>query len=131
MCLVRQNCENVFSQQNTRKWIDFGRVWLIKHDYLFIFQASILKIYQEDQMMIVCLYCFLVTIISALVSLVVERNTNAWMIYPDIRLVAILYSVRIKINSQYSFSFIGEKIKKSISNQKSLKLILSRPRLHG
>lgn len=131
MCLVRQNCKNVFSQQNTRKWIDFGRVWLIKHDYLFIFQSSILKIYQEDQMMIVCLYCFLVTIISALVSLVVERNTNAWMIYPDIRLIALLYSVLIKINSQYSFSFIEEKIKKSISNQKSLKLILSRPRLHG
>ncbi|WMV28683.1 hypothetical protein MTR67_022068 [Solanum verrucosum] len=53
--------------------------------------ASILKIYQEE-MIIVCLYCFFVTIISALISLVVERNTNAWMIYPDIRLIAILYS---------------------------------------
>lgn len=63
-------------------------------------------------MVIVCLYCFFVTIISTLISLVVERNTNAWIIYLDIRLIAILYSVIL--TTKHTFIFFLTRIYKKV-----------------
>ncbi|XP_047256079.1 WAT1-related protein At3g28050 [Capsicum annuum] len=89
--IINQHLTSVFSSQQN---CILGGVILACESLFtslwYIIQASILKIYEEE--MIVCLYCFFVAIISALVSLVVERNSNAWTLYPDIRLIAILYS---------------------------------------
>ncbi|KAH0675305.1 hypothetical protein KY285_023106 [Solanum tuberosum] len=90
--IINQHLTSTFSSQ--QNWILGGVILACESmstSLWYIIQASILKIYQEE-MIIVCFYCFFVTIISALISLLVERNTNAWMIYPDIRLIAILYS---------------------------------------
>ncbi|MCD9645814.1 hypothetical protein HAX54_035070, partial [Datura stramonium] len=90
--IINQHLTSVFSSQ--QNWILGGVILAcesLSTSLWYIIQASILKIYQEE-MMIVCLYCFFVTIISAFLSLVIERNSNAWTLYPDIRLIAILYS---------------------------------------
>ncbi|TMX01259.1 hypothetical protein EJD97_024814 [Solanum chilense] len=90
--IINQHLTSTFSTQ--QKWILGGVILACESmstSLWYIIQASILKIYQEE-MVIVCLYCFFVTIISTLISLVVETNTNAWMIYLDIRLIVILYS---------------------------------------
>lgn len=90
--IINQHLTSTFSSQ--QNWILGGVILACESmstSLWYIIQASILKIYQEE-MVIVCLYCFFVTIISTLISLVVERNTNAWIIYLDIRLIAILYS---------------------------------------
>ncbi|XP_059316561.1 WAT1-related protein At3g28050-like isoform X1 [Lycium ferocissimum] len=90
--IINQHLTSAFSSQ--QNWILGGVILAcesLSTSLWYIIQASILKIYQEE-IMIVCLYCFFVTIISALISLVVERNPSAWTLYPDIRLIAILYS---------------------------------------
>eukprot|EP00257_Ricinus_communis_P022484 XP_015582226.1 WAT1-related protein At3g28050-like isoform X1 [Ricinus communis] len=56
-----------------------------------IIQALILKIYPAE-LIIVFFYCFFVTILSAIVCLVVERDPSAWSLIPNIRLVSVLYS---------------------------------------
>ncbi|WCJ21694.1 nodulin MtN21 /EamA-like transporter family protein [Euphorbia peplus] len=56
-----------------------------------IVQAFILKKYHAE-LIVVFFYFFFVSILSAIVCLVVERDPSAWSLKPNIRLVAILYS---------------------------------------
>lgn len=55
-------------------------------------QASILKLYPAE-LIIVFFYCFFAAILSTGVSLVVDRDLSAWSLQPNIRLIAVLYSV--------------------------------------
>ncbi|KAJ9187993.1 hypothetical protein P3X46_003395 [Hevea brasiliensis] len=57
-----------------------------------IIQALILKKYPAE-LIVVFFYCFFVTILSAIVCLVVERDPFAWSLKPNMRLAAVLYSV--------------------------------------
>uniref|UniRef100_A0A2N9IVJ7 WAT1-related protein n=1 Tax=Fagus sylvatica TaxID=28930 RepID=A0A2N9IVJ7_FAGSY len=60
---------------------------------LFIVQTWIMKDYPAVLMQtLIC--CIIVTIQSATVSLVAEKDPNAWRLRPDIELIAIGYSVR-------------------------------------
>ncbi|KAJ9187991.1 hypothetical protein P3X46_003395 [Hevea brasiliensis] len=56
-----------------------------------IIQALILKKYPAE-LIVVFFYCFFVTILSAIVCLVVERDPFAWSLKPNMRLAAVLYS---------------------------------------
>ncbi|XP_012092057.1 WAT1-related protein At3g28050 isoform X2 [Jatropha curcas] len=56
-----------------------------------IIQAFILKKYPAE-LIVVFFYCFFVTIQSAIVCLIIERDPSAWSLRPNIRLVAVLYS---------------------------------------
>ncbi|WCJ21692.1 nodulin MtN21 /EamA-like transporter family protein [Euphorbia peplus] len=56
-----------------------------------IVQTFILKKYPAE-LIVVFFYCFFVSILSAIVCLVVERDPSAWSLKPNIRLVAMLYS---------------------------------------
>ncbi|MED6188677.1 hypothetical protein PIB30_088109 [Stylosanthes scabra] len=56
-----------------------------------IAQAAILKGY-PSQLTIVAFYCLFGTIQSAILSLIVVRDPNAWKLKPDIELVSIFYS---------------------------------------
>lgn len=58
--------------------------------YLIV-QASILKKYPVE-LIVVFFYCFFASILSAMVSLFMDRNLNAWMLQPGTRLFAVLYS---------------------------------------
>ncbi|XP_059316566.1 WAT1-related protein At3g28050-like isoform X1 [Lycium ferocissimum] len=58
--------------------------------YLIV-QASILKKYPVE-LIVVFFYCFFSSILSAIVSLFMDRNLNAWMLQPGTRLLAVLYS---------------------------------------
>ena len=57
-----------------------------------MFQAVMLKKYPAE-LIVVFFYCFFVTIQSAVVSLVVERDLSFWSLQPNVRLIAVLYSV--------------------------------------
>lgn len=61
-----------------------------------ILQAFILKMYPAE-MIVVAFYCLFVTIQSALVTLIFERDATAWRIDTKIGLIAILYSAIISI----------------------------------
>ncbi|KAL7171427.1 hypothetical protein ACSBR2_036141 [Camellia fascicularis] len=64
---------------------------------LYIVQTWIIKDYPAE--MVVTLFgCIFVTILSAIVALIVERDPNAWTLKPDVELITIVYSVRITIN---------------------------------
>ncbi|XP_065860985.1 WAT1-related protein At3g28050-like [Euphorbia lathyris] len=56
-----------------------------------IIQAFILKKYHAE-LIVVFFYFFFVSILSAIASLVVERDPSAWSLKPNIRSVAVLYS---------------------------------------
>ena len=56
------------------------------------FQAWMLKKYPAE-LILVFFYCFFVAIQSAVVSLVVERDLSSWSLQPNMRLIAVLYSV--------------------------------------
>ncbi|MED6106033.1 hypothetical protein PIB30_000817 [Stylosanthes scabra] len=56
-----------------------------------IAQAAILKGY-PSQLTIVAFYCLFGTIQSAILSLIVVRDPNAWKLRPDIELISIFYS---------------------------------------
>lgn len=55
------------------------------------FQAAILEGYPSE-MTIVSFYCLFGTIQCAIVSLIAEKNPNAWKLKPDIELVSVIYS---------------------------------------
>ncbi|KAK6133719.1 hypothetical protein DH2020_032629 [Rehmannia glutinosa] len=59
-----------------------------------IVQAAILKKYPAE-LIIVFFYCFFAAILSMLVSLIVDRDPSAWALQPNIRLIAVLYSVSV------------------------------------
>ncbi|XP_011086524.1 WAT1-related protein At3g28050 [Sesamum indicum] len=61
-----------------------------------ILQASILKMYRAE-MIVVAFYCCFVTIQSSLVSLIAERDLTAWRIETKIGLIAVFYSAIINI----------------------------------
>ncbi|KAJ4711153.1 WAT1-related protein [Melia azedarach] len=61
-----------------------GSAWLIV-------QASILKKFPAE-LIVVFFYSFFVAIQSAVLCLVVERNSSSWSLKPGVRLVAVLYS---------------------------------------
>ncbi|KAA8519153.1 hypothetical protein F0562_013373 [Nyssa sinensis] len=56
-----------------------------------IVQALILKKYSAE-LIIVSFYCFFVAILSAIVSLMVDRDLGAWNLQPNVRLITVLYS---------------------------------------
>ncbi|KAM3303967.1 WAT1-related protein isoform X1 [Capsicum chacoense] len=58
--------------------------------YLIV-QASVLEKYPVE-LIVVFFYCFFASILSAIVSLFMDRNLNAWMLQPSTRLLAVLYS---------------------------------------
>lgn len=62
--------------------------------FFTIFQARILKDYPAE-LMLTIIACALVTVLSAIVAMVAERNVNAWKLIPDIELIAICYNVSI------------------------------------
>ncbi|KAJ0105854.1 hypothetical protein Patl1_17991 [Pistacia atlantica] len=53
--------------------------------------AAILKGYPSE-MTLVTFYCFFGTIQCTIVSLIAERNPNAWKIRPDIELISVVYA---------------------------------------
>lgn len=55
-------------------------------------KAAILKGYPSE-MTVVSFYCFFGTIQSAILTLIVEKNPNAWALRLDMELISILYSV--------------------------------------
>ncbi|KAI4314078.1 hypothetical protein L6164_027018 [Bauhinia variegata] len=58
---------------------------------LLIVQTWILKDYPA-KLMVTTICCGFVLILSALVGLIAEQNPTAWVLRPDVELVAILYS---------------------------------------
>ncbi|PPS01500.1 hypothetical protein GOBAR_AA19152 [Gossypium barbadense] len=54
-------------------------------------QAAVLKGYPSE-ITLVSFYCLFGTIQSALVTLIFERDPNAWMLSPDIELISVVYS---------------------------------------
>ncbi|KAF8399296.1 hypothetical protein HHK36_015161 [Tetracentron sinense] len=56
-----------------------------------ILQAATVKEYPAE-MIIVSFYCFFGTIQCLVVSLIAERDPNAWTLSPDMQLISILYS---------------------------------------
>ncbi|XP_052173446.1 WAT1-related protein At3g28050-like isoform X3 [Diospyros lotus] len=65
------------------------------------FQALLLARYSAE-LIIVFFYCFFVAIMSAMFSLVVERDLAAWSLQPTLRLLTILYSGLIGSAAQVS-----------------------------
>ncbi|XP_037495594.1 WAT1-related protein At3g28050 isoform X2 [Jatropha curcas] len=58
---------------------------------LYIVQTWILKEYPTE-LMVTLISCIFVTLLSAVVSLIVEKDSNAWILKPDVELTAILCS---------------------------------------
>lgn len=56
-----------------------------------ILQTAIVKAYPDEQT-IVFFFCFFGTIQSAIFSLLVERNPEAWALRPDISMIAIVFA---------------------------------------
>ncbi|KAA3454977.1 WAT1-related protein [Gossypium australe] len=54
-------------------------------------KAAVLKGYPSE-ITLVSFYCLFGTIQSALVTLIFERDPNAWMLSPDIELISVVYS---------------------------------------
>ncbi|XP_060669739.1 WAT1-related protein At3g28050 isoform X1 [Ziziphus jujuba] len=57
----------------------------------YILQLLLLKKYPA-MLLLIAFYCFFETIQTALISLVMVKDLSSWMLQPDIRLVAVLYS---------------------------------------
>lgn len=74
-----------------------------------ITQAAIVKGY-SSQLTVVAFYCLFGTIQSAILSLIVVRDPNAWKISPDIELVSIFYSAIV--GSVLTFSVLTWCIKR-------------------
>ncbi|KAJ8758974.1 hypothetical protein K2173_003212 [Erythroxylum novogranatense] len=56
-----------------------------------IIETLVLERYHAE-LIVVFFYCFFVTIQSAIISLVMEKDPTAWSLKPNIRLIAVLYS---------------------------------------
>ncbi|CAK9137808.1 unnamed protein product [Ilex paraguariensis] len=56
-----------------------------------IVQALILERYPAE-LIIVFFYCFFAAILSAVVSLISDRDLSAWALQPSMRLIAVMYS---------------------------------------
>uniref|UniRef100_A0A2P2JWJ8 WAT1-related protein At3g28050 isoform X1 n=1 Tax=Rhizophora mucronata TaxID=61149 RepID=A0A2P2JWJ8_RHIMU len=84
-------CRLLFQQSN---WV-FGGLLLaadcVMTSAWIIIQALILIKYPAE-LIVVFFYCFFVTVQSAIVCLVVEKDPAAWSLKPNIRLIAVLYS---------------------------------------
>ncbi|XP_043704067.1 uncharacterized protein LOC122654155 [Telopea speciosissima] len=59
--------------------------------FWYILQATIVKEY-PDEVTVTCIYSFIVTIESAIVSLSTERNPSSWSLKPGLELITIFYS---------------------------------------
>ena len=67
--------------------------WRERKLFVFlIFQASVLKRFPAE-LIVVFYYCFFVTLQLGIVCLVMERDLSAWSFKPDVKLVAVVYSV--------------------------------------
>ncbi|OAY61548.1 WAT1-related protein At5g40210 [Manihot esculenta] len=58
---------------------------------LYIIQTWIFKVYPSE-LMITFICCFYVTVLSATISLIAERDPNVWILKPDLELIAIVCS---------------------------------------
>lgn len=56
-----------------------------------IVQAFILKHFPAE-LIIVFFYCFFAAILSAVISLIVEKDLSSWTLQPNLRYLAVLYS---------------------------------------
>ncbi|KAF9667836.1 hypothetical protein SADUNF_Sadunf15G0064700 [Salix dunnii] len=78
----------------TNSWV-IGGLFLVTANLCIsistTFQAAVLKEYPSEMVM-VFFFCFFGTIQSSIVSLIAERNPNAWKLRPDIELISIIYS---------------------------------------
>lgn len=74
---------------------------------VYMFQTRIMEIYPEE-ITVVFLYNLCVTLISAPVCLLGERNFTSWTLKPDISLAAIMYSVRISSYNLISCNITGK-----------------------
>ncbi|XP_052173445.1 WAT1-related protein At3g28050-like isoform X2 [Diospyros lotus] len=68
----------------------------------FIITQALLLARYSAELIIVFFYCFFVAIMSAMFSLVVERDLAAWSLQPTLRLLTILYSGLIGSAAQVS-----------------------------
>ncbi|KAJ4972496.1 hypothetical protein NE237_005670 [Protea cynaroides] len=59
--------------------------------FWYILQATIVKEYPAE-VTITCIYCFIVTIESAVVSLITERKPSIWSLKPGLELTAIVFA---------------------------------------
>ncbi|XP_019053101.1 PREDICTED: WAT1-related protein At3g28050-like isoform X7 [Nelumbo nucifera] len=75
-------------------WV-FGGFLLSLHilalAFLFIIQASIVKDYQAE-FSITFFYCFFGSIPTAFISVIAEKDPSAWILRPNLELIAIIYS---------------------------------------
>ncbi|KAL5720331.1 hypothetical protein ACHQM5_013010 [Ranunculus cassubicifolius] len=60
----------------------------------FIFQAAVVKAYPSETT-ITFFYCFFATIISAIFTLVAERDLGVWRLKADIEFIAIVYAALV------------------------------------
>ncbi|XP_050231181.1 WAT1-related protein At3g28050-like [Mercurialis annua] len=58
---------------------------------LLVVQTWILEDYPAE-LMVTCITCSFVTVLSAIVALIVDNNLNAWILKPDVGLIAIVCS---------------------------------------
>lgn len=63
-------------------------------------QTKIMKEYPAE-LTVVCLYNFTVSIIAAVVALVTEGTSDAWVVRPNIALLSIFCSVRTEARKLY------------------------------
>lgn len=58
---------------------------------LFIVQTHIIREYPEE-LVVTLVCCFFVTFLSALVAVIAEKDPKAWLLAPNMELIAIVYS---------------------------------------
>ncbi|RAL40027.1 hypothetical protein DM860_008167 [Cuscuta australis] len=91
---TRSNLRHLYLPQLDLTWI-IGAAFLLvdclASSAFLVAQASILKIYPVE-LVVVFFYFLFTAILSALVSLIVDRDINAWMLTPDMRWLAVIYS---------------------------------------
>ncbi|XP_059316559.1 WAT1-related protein At3g28050-like [Lycium ferocissimum] len=66
---------------------------------LYIVQAWIMKDYPEE-LMVTVIACGFVTMLSAVVAFIAEKDPNAWKIRPDIKLLTICYSGILMVSAR-------------------------------
>lgn len=66
-------------------------------NYLCHLQTTIIRSYPAE-LIVTFICCGFVGIQSFVVAVIAERNPSAWRLRPDLELIAILYSVRVKLH---------------------------------
>lgn len=64
--------------------------------FLYIVQAWVINDYPEE-FMVTTITCGLVTIMSAVVGLIAERNPDSWKLKPDLELITVCYAAILMV----------------------------------